>query len=1510
MEEFLEHLGELSHSKRLVPAEQVIMTEIEKIDQYLVGNVEDAVLERFETILFAFFGVNDGRISIQCSFFIAEKLLSVYRLMKSPQFSEVITRAIESATASIILGAGYICRHIGNKWKSQLPRFIEFLLGQKSHTFACVYALRACFKAGGKTLSEMLAPAFEHVKKLLLHSTQASLVMELKFLKSIVWIPGAPVKGILSAVQMVYLAQKTPVVTNDIAVIVARCAFLPLHAGLGAKTKTASEWALVKSENDGREIAGPLSVLKEFPKLLKQSLSHFLNLLSTSMIARNAVPLFQFVRENCPRLVSQLAPLMPADPKYSLFDQICNEPLSPTQLRLIMDLSPDKHAIINAAPVALLLAAAPFVGARKAAVAFFSRAAQLYPNLTLRYLRASLVYIAQPPEVSRPLDLEIRGNSAVAYTILKNFPRIDDAILPNKDILVQFIDGVFKDLSFSWRFAEAFNILSLVPSEFVCDQKISDAVIMAATYLVNQEQQPLWRRLLKTVLRFRAAHQDKSQENLLIVAAMTCRENMRVSELVSLEEVANDQNLAFEVAKMVLKSCPKIKPNQELVKRFVKKLLPSGNDLLLRFDPPKEYDDELDMMIRKFPDLFNRCQPNDKNSIFQALIKLDSPIGYLLVLAISEQLPSKIPKRLHEVLLPKLESTNVNTIHIISEILANFVGQYPSAMDSVFAFVDNHRTFAGCPFLLSAIFNRVSVDSKSLSRSLVVIDGIMKSSSTVPFALYAMSSILSTHAMQLTDLGINLSEISVLFQTLHSNIALQPMVLHLIVECFCTLIEMNSQYLATKQTSDLVQLVSLVIKSIKYTPISYAKICYLAVARAVAHFIHSLVPKLLSIEFPTGLGCPTALLLDACQTFSDFMTLGYANLKASDMINTALLILQKTDDSRAARFLESLVHAGGLPVWIQTVRRVLLANSLLDDTVFAIAPNVSVKVAVLHATTELLEKLRKKATFNTENLDDIIASVCHSLSSAEIEIQEAAFPVLERAIKLFADMKSEDDGRLLELYDVQFVSAVKVGFELNLQISGDFLSAYLDFATQGQFNSVVIDGYVNGLKECHQRNPSYFALLTRLCWACKGNLDDDSIREFFIQQVDVIMEVITESMKLHHEDWRARARFRDAYSKCYEDLVPAFVWLLTLQERPLIDTNVLLSFFLLELWNEKEVWKVNGAARAIPLIFDFMEKHIDPELLELVIRMSVRFKGDDNLGRILKGCAKSVTLRPTARQYLLTLAMEAPFDAKTFGLILYNDTNRDLRKFVWTVADHLVTHLAPVELFVILFDHSPNVIGYTLERILDASSRHSAKLDIVHLGLLKFDCGGSIPVRSVARFLLQNILQGGLQVVANVLLKNPEVGIVLLREHVLKAVFLLAVNDVINCRTLLRFLELTLDVVRKESFVKLYAKCVMKEVFEVMQKFGRDPQNGPAIVNECVHLIVCLRNVLESEMEVFFDTLLEDLRRDVCNVLTLQIGKANLRKNNANLRSFSTESRGRKSHGGWQELTIGDSDSD
>jgi hypothetical protein len=517
--------------------------------------------------------------------------------------------------------------------------------------------------------------------------------------------------------------------------------------------------------------------------------------------------------------------------------------------------------------------------------------------MALSYLRAALVVLVQPPEVDKSIVYEIRGNSSVASAILRNVPRIDDAVLRTRDLLAQIPDTIFGSLRYSWRLAEAFNVLSVLPSDFVTEPRISDGVVTAATFLVNQPSSDLWERLLKTLLRFRAAHVNQAEGNLLAVTALTSQSRtFSFSVLASLATIGCT-TFAFDAANLVLTKCADAKMKQELLKCYIKKLLPSGNDLLLRFTLPKAVDKELNSLVRKFPQFYTQCQAAEKTKICQALVRRGKAIDYLFMLTIAQQIPNELPRQLHLLLLPRLESTNLVFVQIVAEMLSLFIVTFPETISIAFEYIEQRPLWIGSSILLSGIVNYLTLDKHYISRSLAFLDRNMKNSVTVPFALFAISLFLATHSMQLTGLGIHLSQLTVLFQSLYTNIALQPIVLHLITDCLCSLIELNSEYLTHLVDNPLAGVVSQLVNSIKVTPITYSKIAYFRSARSIILFAHAIADDIAPIEFPATLSATATLQLTACSTFSDYLRFGRLEMNGKSIAKTLLLVLQKTGDS-------------------------------------------------------------------------------------------------------------------------------------------------------------------------------------------------------------------------------------------------------------------------------------------------------------------------------------------------------------------------------------------------------------------------------------------------------------------------------------------------------------------------------------------------------------------------------------------------------------------------------------
>jgi hypothetical protein len=59
-----------------------------------------------------------------------------------------------------------------------------------------------------------------------------------------------------------------------------------------------------------------------------------------------------------------------------------------------------------------------------------------------------------------------------------------------------------------------------------------------------------------------------------------------------------------------------------------------------------------------------------------------------------------------------------------------------------------------------------------------------------------------------------MTQFTVLFQSLHSTIALQPIVLDLVSEFCCSLVEVNSEFLTTLHEHEMAQLVSHMVQLI------------------------------------------------------------------------------------------------------------------------------------------------------------------------------------------------------------------------------------------------------------------------------------------------------------------------------------------------------------------------------------------------------------------------------------------------------------------------------------------------------------------------------------------------------------------------------------------------------------------------------------------------------------------------------------------------------------------------
>ena len=970
LHEVLQEIERLGQSRRLIPAEQVIMSALLSLDPFLAPGLTDEALSEIQAKLLQLYNANQSEFSIQCSLFIASKLLVTYQLSKNPQVWDLFSLAISKNCTTVIMAAGFICRRIGDRFKAQLPRLAEHLLKQKANVeYAAAYCLRGMFKSRSSVMSNYIPQTIEFCRRVLALSKQATTVAVIKLLKILVRFSETNVTQVLGCVRMLMKEDQIPFIKNELSMLIARIAFEPLGVVKAKTPSDENEWALDgKASAESGEMAKALEVIEMFPNLLNMTFRHFLELLSPEMYERSHAVLYQFVRSKCNQLMSNFVVMLPRDVRYTYFCEAGKEAASGEQLRLLNALCPDNE-LNEAAGVALLLASSDDKGSRDAALEFFASFSKSHPSATLSYLRSALAWLSSPPSDDARLQANIRGNSALVYTILSNLPRMEDALVSNEELVMELVSNTFRSGTHNTQlFTGVLWILSVLPDKFVVKDMMSQALKKGVALLATLGSSAEVAEVIDALLAFQSKHLFVGELFDLMKVALSHSSKLSLASIAAISELGPLSGaMSLELVKMILFTAYSINPTGETMKEMISRNLPTGFDLLKISQPmsmEKRHEQEsLVRIVNAFPALLNALVESDRQQIYDLLMRgqiINSTV-HLLLLSICRS-PFPMPKDTLAVLLRLLESNNISQLEIISECVAYFCAKNRPLIPTVFKVVEKQMSRSSC-ILLSSLFTHVNVPKDVLSRAMVFLSSSVTNGELVPFAMHAFSSALLTHSIQMSSLRASANQLGLLFQILHTTVSMQPVALRLCSECFTLIIEDLSGDLTTKGGS-LKDLVNLILRTIEFTPISYAREMYFECSRSILTFCHSL-SNIAPINFPLYSGVPSELQMVASETFTEALHFQHLYLAISQLTNPLLMLLQRTGDHRVADFLTVLATTSGddsLSFWVSTLRRVLSENSLVtSDT--PIEPVAAVKVCCLAIAKAVLPKLAEKMVF-------------------------------------------------------------------------------------------------------------------------------------------------------------------------------------------------------------------------------------------------------------------------------------------------------------------------------------------------------------------------------------------------------------------------------------------------------------------------------------------------------------------------------------------------------------------
>jgi hypothetical protein len=276
---------------------------------------------------------------------------------------------------------------------------------------------------------------------------------------------------------------------------------------------------------------------------------------------------------------------------------------------------------------------------------------------------------------------------------------------------------------------------------------------------------------------------------------------------------------------------------------------------------------------------------------------------------------------------------------------------------------------------------------------------------------------------------------------------------------------------------------------------------------------------------------------------------------------------------------------------------------------------------------------------------------------------------------------------------------------------------------------------------------------------------------------------------------------------------------------------------------------------------------------------------------------------------ILSLVVAAPkLTHAIVAILLKADQRRTLAKFAAGIYRRILAEWKEpqtVPLLMVLFGHTPEVIGQALETTLAQTGLPMEfQIDVVQRGLLQSN--GNLPVPSISRFVISAFKKGAMHMVGRIVVEREDVGITLLAGGAAQAAFLLASVEKGNARAYLRFIQLCVGVLKKHGPIGIrIAESALKLAITDIARYGGERLiYGRQIVTQCVYLLKDVIEVLgERRAEALFATMDHEARESAVEFIAASIRAAEQRKKTENLVSFSRSERANKQDE-WQTLDV------
>lgn len=1556
MDSVLRSLIEIVNSKIVLCPEQSIQMLLTGPKIEFPSNLQNDQIQKYEKIFLGLLQVNNGELSASCSIQIATVLLQLYKLESNSHFWNLITLTTDSPTPANIYAIGYIVGKIGVHSKSSLGNLTLQLLNLKdTHLhYPALIALRKLFKVCGSSLSKNAMSAFNFAKNYVNQDNEIFQIAALRLLQVLINFKNIESKKMIKVAQISFERSQsffTNLITGE---FVAMLAIYPHFKDTSRRRMSLddvdpSDFSIKRKHKKSSALENSFQVLTLFKPQLSIIMGRFLDLLEPQFIHQNVKVILHFIVANCPQEIPKLTAFFAGDVRHVLYETIfkANHP----NFNLLKTLTYDAETARDTAGLGYERICGKVNKDTQEVAKYYVALTVTYPDVALESLHAAVHYLAMPPDGSTNLVREYEGLSSIAAIILATLN--DETMIPDRDkpLFKKFIDLAFKEHPTDPMYLTCgFHVLAALPDDYAIPALVNPAMDhvfkLALEQLALEEKQRKYpMNLISSVLIFLSSHSNfpiakqfaelcytisyhLNQVGLHALLRLFIQIDYPVSMLISISifYIHKLGNLGLSL-KYVKERIPLImKIPEEVFTKTLKPVVDKSN--LLFF-----IDNALlsTKICDNLPHLFVRLGDNERRIFLKQLSQLENMMTSMMgILSLyqDEEAIKLIPEELLLLLLETMNThDNIIRLQITAECIAFHMTQYPRSVGQVMNYINSNDSISSV-FIETSMTRHVNLSDQALADILVRNTTRILNPKLTRYVLNGMASLYDTKSVQLVSMMIGEQQLQQLITLIQKPFVLNPFTLYLISICLEKLVPILLPILDSDVT---MKMISLCLISFKFSMIPFSKIFFYNMFRSISAFSKN-IKDVFIIKLPSKEIATIELKLAACGALADLAKNNPIQEDLIDWIPSLFVLLQRTKDKRATKVITEIARSyvkikerrtkENMIEWFKICKQVLSTNILPGFGSSTVEPNTAVKAGALSILNTILKLLVKIKPLQTECLDDMMTSTIRAIETTRLDLHKIAYPLLKHILEKFKTVHTEEtNSRLLELYESQFFIAIRFAFPSSVDLSADFINAYLDFYFEDYENNpkvfmILIQNIINGLTSVKAHTSGFYSISSKICMIAQASPSIfEEVKGFVSSLTNIFYSLILDSITIRTTDvnWTQVSKFRTAISPFYHDLLSSFVWLSKVYPSDEFDLNyeALSSFFLMELLNSSESWRTYAALGGLNTILHYYGNILSIEIVNLIMTSACDLirKQEHLLSPLVFDFVEysSILIPPNSPQWksLAYVTVHHKCSAASLIRIMTNVEQEFVcnatMEFAQFIISELKQKILTEEESIAFFTYLLHISSYTpnfISLICNSHLNDFPKFQLVILKRCLLIEQTRVSIDKVAKIFCRNFLIGGVEAVSQLAVKFPTFGLELIKRGAFTTSLRLILEDCKSVQTILYFLDLSLRLLKgeQEFVIREIAKAAMHSI----RLYGNQETVSLAIT-----LLRKTELVKKGITEQAYDELSDDDKYDLIKSLTKlskvrkPVQRLALRKFSHNSLSVARRSRGEEE---WQTL--------